>query len=429
MNEHANVLQLTGPGTPGGDLLRRYWQPVGLTKNFRDDTPQPVALMGEDLVLYRNDRGEICLVGRRCAHRRVDLAYARIEDGGLRCPYHGWLYGKDGSCLEQPGEPGGGPSRHLAHIAAYPVVEFGDAFWAYLGPGEPPVFPNYGIFTGPQENRYARRWYSECNYLQASEGNIDPVHTSFLHRYDPQLLNSAQSSFHSKYRINDAPKLSVKEKRYGIRITALRENDGSRYLRTTNFIMPNGCAIGGAETQFGRGGYTMVFHVPIDDVSHWRYEFKFHRHHELPREHWDREADKEKLPGDGDRMRRNPDNRYEQDRSQMDRTYLGMGTTFAIHDLWVTKSQGPIHDQSLERLATTDVAIGRARKMLREAIDQIARGEDPPNVIRDPAANDYSDLLVLSDDVPEGLTVEEYYAQVEGEDIYALRPAASVART
>ena len=99
-----NVLQLTGPGTPAGDLLRRYWQPVGMKQSFRDDTPLPVKVMGEELVLYRNDRGEMCLIARHCAHRRVDLSYGRIEDGGLRCPYHGWLYGRDGSCLEQPGE-------------------------------------------------------------------------------------------------------------------------------------------------------------------------------------------------------------------------------------------------------------------------------------------------------------------------------------
>ena len=422
-----SVLQLTGPGTPAGDLLRRYWQPVGMKQSFHDDTPLPVKVMGEELVLYRNDQGQMCLVARRCAHRRVDLSYGRIEDGGLRCPYHGWLYGRDGSCLEQPGEPGGGRARSKVHLAAYPVVEAADAFWAYLGPGEPPLFPNYGIFTGPEEHRYVRRWFSECNYLQASEGNIDPVHTSFLHRYDPKLINSKQSDFHSRYRIDDAPKLSVKEKRFGIRITALRENDGRRYLRTTNFVMPNGCAIGGAETQFGRGGYSMMFHVPIDDVTHWRYEFKFHRYAELPRDHWNAEADKERL--EGDRMRRNEENRYEQDRSSMDRTYLGMGTQFAIHDLWVTKSQGAIHDQSQERLATTDVAIGRARKMMTRAIEQIQRGEDPPNVIRKPPENVYSDLLVLSDDVPDGMTVEDYYTQLEREDIYALGQAESVART
>ena len=129
------------------------------------------------------------------------------------------------------------------------------------GPGEPPLFPELRhLPAGSKRRRYVRRWFSECNYLQASEGNIDPVHTSFLHRYDPKLLNSKQSDFHSRYRIDDAPKLSVKEKRFGIRITALRENDGRRYLRTTNFVMPNGCAIGGAETQF-------VARRLLDDVS------------------------------------------------------------------------------------------------------------------------------------------------------------------
>src|SRR5919201_220537 len=146
-----NELQTrTGPGTPCGELLRRYWQPVALSEELPPGgAPLPVQLMSEELVLFRDEQGRPGLLGLHCAHRGADLSYGRLEDGGLRCLYHGWLYDVAGRCLQRPGEP--------------------------------PLLPNYEFLAVPEAQRYATKYYQDCNYLQGSEGNIDPVQNNLLH--------------------------------------------------------------------------------------------------------------------------------------------------------------------------------------------------------------------------------------------------------
>ena len=131
--EHNDLITLTGPGTKGGDLLRRYWQPVALSAELAADVPLPVKIMGEDLVLFRDDRGKPALVGRHCPHRGVDLSYGRVEDGGLRCLYHGWLISGAGQCLDQPGEPAGSTFKDKVRHTAYPCFEAGGVVMTYMG--------------------------------------------------------------------------------------------------------------------------------------------------------------------------------------------------------------------------------------------------------------------------------------------------------
>src|SRR5438045_387096 len=144
--------------------------------------------MSEDLVLFRDDAGEIGLLGIHCSHRGADLSYGRLEDGGLRCIYHGWLYDRTGRCLEQPGEPspppqpspargeGARPFHERIRHTAYPCQEVAGLIFAYLGPGEPPLLPPYEFLTAPEDHRFTTKTLKECNFLQASEGNIDPQH-------------------------------------------------------------------------------------------------------------------------------------------------------------------------------------------------------------------------------------------------------------
>src|SRR2546427_803366 len=156
-----NLLTQVGPGTPCGELMRRYWQPVALSEELPPGgAPLPVRLLGEDLVLFRDDQGRPGLLGIHCSHRGADLSYGRLEDGGLRCIYHGWLYDIEGRCLEQPGEPanqtglavergkasddprsaaGPAPFHEKIRHTAYPCIERAGVIWAYLGPGEPPL--------------------------------------------------------------------------------------------------------------------------------------------------------------------------------------------------------------------------------------------------------------------------------------------------
>lgn len=182
LREENDLLTQVGPGTPGGDLLRRYWQAVELSDTLpQDGVPHRIRLLGEDLVLFRDDEGRPGLVGLHCPHRRADLSYGRVEDGGIRCIYHGWLFDVSGSCLEQPSEPGPGFKEKVHHLA-YPCQEVGGMIFAYLGPGEPPLFPLYEPFRVAPDHRYVTKIFHNCSYFQANEGNLDPCHTSFLHR-------------------------------------------------------------------------------------------------------------------------------------------------------------------------------------------------------------------------------------------------------
>lgn len=178
-----DLITRTGPGTPGGNLLRRYWQPVALTEELpANGVPLPVEIMGEDLVLFRHDQRQLGLLGLHCSHRRADLSCGRIENGGLRCLYHGWLFDPRGNCLEQPSEP---PEKRLCekvHHPACPCEEHAGIIFAYLGPGEPPLFPAYEPLLAPAGHAPVTKIFHECNYFQANEGNLDRSHVSYLHR-------------------------------------------------------------------------------------------------------------------------------------------------------------------------------------------------------------------------------------------------------
>jgi phthalate 4,5-dioxygenase oxygenase subunit len=415
----------TGRGTPGGDLLRRYWQPVVLSRALKRNAPQPVRVLGEELVLYRGEDGAPALVGLRCPHRRADLSYGRIDGNGLRCLYHGWLFDAKGRCVEQPGEPEGGRHRDRVRMPAYPCVERAGAVWAYLGEGEPPLFPNYPVLSAPDDLGFVFRWHARCNYLQGNEGNVDPVHTSYLHafRAAPDAASDELRTGRTQqiFGADTAPTIAVRDTRIGLRLLTERKLPaGKRLLRVTNFVMPNACAIGGAETPFGRGGASMFWHVPIDDTSHWRYEFTFHSKVRLPREQMEarylEEADAEGMP------RRQAENRYLQNRDEMDRYYAGMGITFPVHDLFITESQGEILDRSEEHLVSSDVAIARSRRLLLEALGQIAAGQDPRGVVRDPAENDFRDLLVLSEEIGTDEDADAFCTKLEAQNIYEIKP-------
>src|SRR5213079_2086122 len=143
-----------GPRQPAGELLRRYWQPAALSEELPvGGAPIPVRLLGEDLVLFRDEQGRPGLLGIHCSHRGADLSYGRIEDGGLRCLYHGWLYDVCGRVLDQPGEPGGGANKTDIRHRAHPCQEAGGAIFTYMGPGDAPLLPNYEFLTVPGEYR------------------------------------------------------------------------------------------------------------------------------------------------------------------------------------------------------------------------------------------------------------------------------------
>jgi phenylpropionate dioxygenase-like ring-hydroxylating dioxygenase large terminal subunit len=343
------------------------------------------------------------------------LSYGRVEDGGLRCLYHGWLYDIHGRCLEQPGEPGGGVNCAQIKHLSYPCQENAGVVFAYMGPGDAPLFPAYEIFTVPDENRkLPMKTYHECNYLQANEGNLDPAHLSFLHRISKNAeMRSANSSGTGMVRakahelnLRDlAPSIDVELTDYGLRIYSVRKTSPEEnYVRITNFIMPNLCAVGGGT---GGDGYQMDWHVPIDDTHHWKYTFAYRRSGAVPeRQLTERRA----ALGEGYKRLRNASNRYLQDREEMrGKTFTGLGTNFLDHDAWAVESQGPVQDRANEHLSASDRGIVAERKLLLQAIRDVEAGRDPQHVVRDANANRFPHLFVRHEVVPSAADWKNYW--------------------
>src|ERR1700730_3126981 len=161
MTEEENeLLTRTGPGTPCGELMRRYWQPAALSEELPPGAaPMPITLFGEELVLFRDDQGRLGLIGLHCSHRGADLSYGRLENGGLRCIYHGWLYDIHGRVIEMPGEENEGERfRNSICHKAYPCQEQAGVIFTYMGSGEPPLFPNYEFLTMPEKQRFVTKY-------------------------------------------------------------------------------------------------------------------------------------------------------------------------------------------------------------------------------------------------------------------------------
>ncbi|MPZ14636.1 MAG: Rieske 2Fe-2S domain-containing protein [Chloroflexi bacterium] len=458
--EEQEILTRTGPGTPGGNLMRRYWQPAALSEELPPGGPPlSIRLLGEDLVLFRDEHGRPGLLGIHCAHRGADLSYGRIEDGGLRCLYHGWLYDRAGHCLEQPGEPsnswtysgerdstsssnisaqdvGGSDEQssqagaastfheRIRHIA-YPCEERAGAIFAYLGPGEPPLFPNYEFLTMPDEQVIVTKLWHECNYLQANEGNIDLSHLTFLHyTARNQGIGGGRNNAggrpdgFSTVTIDGrgaAPAVEIADAeltRHGVRSYKVRRDFGpDQYqLYLTEFVLPNFTAFPGASR--GDGGFGINWHVPIDDVNHWKYTFAFHREHAIDQEGWGHNW---AVCTAGYRPTKNKANRYLQDRASMKtEVYTGIGFDFVIHDLWATEGQGPIQDRSNEHLGAMDRAVLASRRVLLKAILDLQEGVEPSNVVRDPSRNAFR-IIARNGVFPESKSWKVVAGELEAE--------------
>jgi phthalate 4,5-dioxygenase len=416
--EENELLTRTGRGTPGGELLRRYWQPVALSAELpAEAAPLSIKILGEDLVLFRDDKGRPGLLGIHCSHRGTNLSYGRVEDGGLRCLYHGWLYNIEGRCLQQPGEPGGGDHRDAIRHPAYPCKEAGGVIFTYMGPGEPPLLPNYEFLKASPDHLYVAKIFHECSYLQANEGNIDPIHLSFLHRFlenrqeQYRGVRGAEESHYNLVARNIAPVLDLELTDFGVRIYTVRKLEAEKaYLRVSYFILPNLSAFPG---QTGGEGYSVNWHVPIDDTHHWKYTFVYSSGGPLQEKLLNRE--RSELTFDY-RLVRNEANHYMQDRESMKtKTFTGMGFGFQAHDAFATTSQGAIQDRTEEHLVSSDKAIVAARKLLEKAIRDVQEGREPPHVIREPSQNRFPHFLVISDMIPDTSDWKAYTQRLEAE--------------
>src|SRR2546430_1002861 len=172
-----------GPGTPAGELLRRYWMPVAIAAELTPESPTKfVRVLGEDLVLFLDKGGGVGLVADHCSHRGASLLYGRVEERGLACAYHGWLYDTQGNCLETPAEPAGSLFHLTVKQRAYPVRELYGLYWAYMGPAPAPILPRYDVGEVGPVQTVQLSWRPDCNWLQVVENNLDQSHVFILHQ-------------------------------------------------------------------------------------------------------------------------------------------------------------------------------------------------------------------------------------------------------
>jgi phenylpropionate dioxygenase-like ring-hydroxylating dioxygenase large terminal subunit len=375
----------TGPGTPMGEVMRRYWMPALLSWELPepDCPPMRVKLLGERLVAFRDTRGRVGILDELCSHRCASLWLGRNEEEGLRCVFHGWKYDVDGNCVDVPNEPAGDAFKGQIRQKAYPCVEMGGVVWTYMGPAEKmPPAPQFEWATVPQERRYITKTWEECNWLQGLEGGIDSVHSSFLHR---SLTGERNTGGLAGLRARSiSAKLEVDVTDYGFLYASIRPlGDEGSYVRTYHYVMPF------TQIRAAQGDGTFPrderinghMWVPMDDENHmvfnWGYNFG---DQPLAEEEW-RARQPTFLGGEqlnGFRKARNKDNDWLIDRDRQ-RTFSFTGIDgINTQDHAVQESMGPIVDRSREHLGTTDKAVMTARRLLIQAARAVEDGGDPP---------------------------------------------------
>jgi nitrite reductase/ring-hydroxylating ferredoxin subunit len=354
-----------GPGTPMGELLRRYWHPVGLSADA-GATPRAVRALGEELVLFRDGQGRPGLVVARCAHRGTTLYYGRVETRGIRCCYHGWLFDTEGRCLEQPCEPGGGSQRERMRQPWYPVQERYGLIFAYLGPPErKPVLPRWGPLEVLAEGEIldvdARSIGGggpviiPCNWLQHYENLMDTLHVPILH--------GAFSGVQFTEVMGVMPEVTWAETALGVKAVSHRRlPDGRRFHRISEAVIPTLRVIPDPRVE-GYGPVESIGWVlPIDDTS-----FRIYT------------AGRVRSVGDLARVRSRLNGKlWEELTPEEHQRFPG--------DYEAQVGQGPIALHSEEHLVSSDRGVALVRRQLRRQLEAVAGGRDPAGVGFDPEA-------------------------------------------
>src|SRR5690348_2723090 len=240
--EQNELLVRTGPGTPMGELFRRYWLPILLSWELPEPDCPPVRVrcLGERMVAFRDTQGRLGLIDEFCAHRGISLWFGRNEENGLRCPYHGWKYDVTGQCIDVPSEPVESGFCKKIKLKSYPLVERGGILWAYMGPSElQPPFPAFEFSALPHSHCYFSKRWQECNFLQAMEGGIDSSHVSWLHSGELHTDPLHKGTKGAHYQGDRKPRFEIVESPGGLYIGARRNaEEGHYYWRITQWIMP-----------------------------------------------------------------------------------------------------------------------------------------------------------------------------------------------
>ncbi len=368
--EENERLTRVGPGTPMGELMRRYWIPALFSHQIPkpDCPPVRVKLLCERLVAFRDTDGRIGLIDERCPHRTVSLFFGRNEECGLRCVYHGWKFDVEGNCIDMPSEPSGSGFMHKIKIKSYPCIERGGVVWTYMGPpGTEPAFPAFEWTMVPESHRFASRHIQECNWLQAVEGGFDTSHLAFLHRGTVNGPTTPPETY------------DVVPADFG-------------------YIAGSGRSAPGGATDWIVNVMLMPFHkiistnpmgahawVPMDDENTMNYSVDYRPDRPLDADDLDyarswTHIHTENIPGT-DRAKANRDNDYliDRDVQASGKSYTGI-PGLGIQDCGIQESMGPIADRTVEHLGVSDTIIIKIRKLLLATLDDFEAGKPLPGM-------------------------------------------------
>jgi nitrite reductase/ring-hydroxylating ferredoxin subunit len=398
--EDNRFLTRSGPGTPMGELLRRFWLPVLLSEELPepDGPPKKIAVLSEELLAFRDTRGRVGVIDQHCPHRGANLWLGRNEDCGIRCVYHGWKFDVDGRCVDMPTSYPDLNAKDKIRIKAYPAREWGGMVWAYMGPAERmPELPALEVALVPPSHRYVSKKWQDCNWVQALEGSIDTAHFSFAHltfdKHEQEELDIARHLASPMSRMNfdhvrwiaqdPRPVIRVNAHDAGLTIAGGRLAAGDNiYWRIAQFLMPVHAYAPSAmpgESIFGQS------FVPVTDTSCWIYTYAWNPDRPLSEQERAAyksgngviaEVDENYVP------LRNKSNDYLIDRKlQKTKSYTGIKGV-SEQDAAVQDSQGPIADRTREHLGPTDIGILHFRKLVMDAARELQRGSEPAAAAR-----------------------------------------------
>lgn len=367
--EENDSLTQVGPGTPGGELLRRYWHPVAAAAELTGENPiKAVRLLGERLVVYRDTSGAYGLVAEQCPHRRASLAYGRVDDEGIRCAYHGWKFDAAGKCLETPAEPAGSTLKESIRQPAYPVERLGGLLFGYLGPRPAPALPRWDVLAWEHgERRVQRHSVIQCNWLQCMENSVDPSHLYWLHGVTAHLANAVDHyEERHDFTIFD----------HGIMKRRTSAGGEGERVDQHPLLFPNILRHVLKSRDSGKLVHNLQIRVPLDDTHTQVFMVLF-----AP-------DDNARTPPDADTpfefvAMRDADGAYRLD-------------LVLAQDVMAWETQGPVADRSAEHLGAADRGVHIYRTLVAEQIEIVRQGGVPLGVSADGGAGGIIELEVIN---------------------------------
>jgi 5,5'-dehydrodivanillate O-demethylase len=354
-----DLLTSVGPGTPCGEMLRRYWWPIGFSELVTEkQTPTKVRLLGEDFVLFRDGALRLGLLELHCSHRGTSLEFGRVEDQGIRCCYHGWLYDVAGRCLEQPAEPAESTFKDRIQHPAYKVQEIAGFIFAYLGPDPAPLLPRYDLFLEENGERVIGAGTEYCNWLQRAENSVDQTHLVALHapEYPQMALKRPEIGWHKTV--------------YGAKITM--HVPGVSKPKHSHWVFPSHTRHTTARKD-RVPDHAIRFRVPTDDTTTKTFWLRFTPNDEANR----------------GRPLRLKTVGFEDDKpgiyTRVDDGWWGIASH--DQDRVAQESQGEIYDRTREHLGASDEGVILLRQTIKESIEAVRQGQDPFWILRSPEEN------------------------------------------